>query len=413
MRKDWTDAIQVDVDPSFADRRTDAVVLRVQTQKVVTPLKLTAEWTRGEDLLVLGFQPDKNKFSGCDVHSLQCAIPHNFPVAPYDATNVSEPVLRLVPVGQEAPLGHGLSGGPVFSVSREGSPVIGFVKAVEPLDLRLPEIRVTAVRWIRGLLERLPKSAEVLGLSSRPAAPRSRYSRVTMAALTVAAILVAILTVGLVRSGGPNPESTRTISDSGSRPVLPGLESTGTSGSQDPRAAAPAASEILALAQRDSVPPATLGAEAVVMELGRLTSGYDMGVNSSDARTGWLTRGQGELVMSYPQGQQWGAVFVTVGKPRDVGRPGRDFSGYKTLIVELKGEKGGETVEVGIKDNADLDDGSETKRQVRLTRDWQTVETPLSFFKTADRSSLYVVTEFVFSEEHAVTISVRRIALRR
>src|ERR1039457_6398131 len=54
-----------------------------------------------------------------------------------------------------------------------------------------------------------------------------------------------------------------------------------------------------------------------------LTSGFDMGVNSSGGKTDWLKRdfGQNCLKMSYPYGQSWGAVLVTVGMPKEPPRP--------------------------------------------------------------------------------------------
>ena len=57
-----------------------------------------------------------------------------------------------------------------------------------------------------------------------------------------------------------------------------------------------------------------------------LTPGFDMGVNSSEQRSDWLDRDTEHswLRMSYPKGQAWGAVFITVGKPTPSPRPFRD-----------------------------------------------------------------------------------------
>jgi hypothetical protein len=158
-------------------------------------------------------------------------------------------------------------------------------------------------------------------------------------------------------------------------------------------------------------PPAAT--EKVIMEAGRLTAGYDMGVNSSRGRTDWVRTEPGELAISYPVGQDWGAVFVTAGPARDVGRSGQDFMGYRSLIVEMKGQRGGELVEIGLKDDADPDNGSESKSRVRLQAEWQRVEIPVSAFRTADLRRLYVVAEFVFAGPQPVAISVRRISFTR
>lgn len=62
---------------------------------------------------------------------------------------------------------------------------------------------------------------------------------------------------------------------------------------------------------------------------------------------------------------------------------------------------GGECVEIGIKDNTDPDDGSETKIRRCVSTDWQVFAFPLAEFSTADLDRLYVVTEFVFEGEDA------------
>lgn len=141
-----------------------------------------------------------------------------------------------------------------------------------------------------------------------------------------------------------------------------------------------------------------------------LSQGYDMGVNSSGEKTYWLTNMNGYMKMIYPSGQSWGAVFVTVGHPRNPPRPSQDFSSYKSLSVELRGETGLESVDIGIKDSEDPDDGSESKITiVDLTTDWKKYIFPLDEFKTADIAHLYVLIEFVFDGAEGETIYFRNI----
>ncbi len=142
-----------------------------------------------------------------------------------------------------------------------------------------------------------------------------------------------------------------------------------------------------------------------------LASGYNMGVDTSNGRSDWVTDMNGHMCMNYPSGQDWGAVFITVGKPTSPPRPGQDFSSFGALSLELVGGIGGEVVSVGIKDNSDPDNGTETKLQVsNLTTEWQTFTFPLSSFVTADLSTLYVVAEFVFEAgTPAETICFRNI----
>jgi len=143
----------------------------------------------------------------------------------------------------------------------------------------------------------------------------------------------------------------------------------------------------------------------------KLSSGFDMGVNSSEGRTDWLERDtdQGHFKMSYPSGQSWGAVFITVGKPKVPPRPSRDFSAYQTLSIEMKGGSGTKVVDIGIKTNTQPDDGSETKVTLKLDPDWKTYEIPLNKFVGTDSRNLYVVTEFVFADSEAQTLYVRNI----
>jgi hypothetical protein len=130
---------------------------------------------------------------------------------------------------------------------------------------------------------------------------------------------------------------------------------------------------------------------------GTLSPGYDMGVNTSGGLTTWVHRDTSGICMVYPDDQDWGAVFVTVGRPRDPPRPSRDLSAFKRLALELRGANGGESVSIGIKSSSDPDDGSETKILVPgLTKTWTRHEWPLAKFSTADLRHIYVPVEFVF-----------------
>lgn len=130
---------------------------------------------------------------------------------------------------------------------------------------------------------------------------------------------------------------------------------------------------------------------------GKLSQGFDMGVNTSGGLTNWVDVSGGEMCMSYPGGQ-WGAVFITVGKPVPPGnRPGKDFTGYQTLSLDIKGTKGNEYVLIGLKDKDMLDDGSENTVGINLGTEYLTSSIPLSKFN-ADLNKLYVVVEFVFEK---------------
>jgi hypothetical protein len=155
-------------------------------------------------------------------------------------------------------------------------------------------------------------------------------------------------------------------------------------------------------------PPPASRLTRTVSDSRGLADFYDIGVDSSNSRQDWLKTTSDGMRMAYPAGQAWGAVFVTVGSAVDPPRPSKDFSSFRTLSVELRGETGGESVEIGIKDATDPDDGTETKALVsNLSTGWQTYQFPLSTFGTADLTRLYVVTEFVFAGSTAETVYFR------
>ena len=146
------------------------------------------------------------------------------------------------------------------------------------------------------------------------------------------------------------------------------------------------------------VTPPTVQPFVVLDAAGMLASGLDLFVNTDRGRTEWLNQVADGMHGGYPPGQQWGFVgAVLLGSTTLGSRPSRDMSAYKTLQLQLKGEVGGEPVEIGIKDNTDPDDGSETKKLVTLTTDWQTKSFALADFQTADLKRIYLFVEIVFS----------------
>lgn len=143
-----------------------------------------------------------------------------------------------------------------------------------------------------------------------------------------------------------------------------------------------------------------------------LARGFDMGVDSSDHVKKWVRKLPEYLEIAFPAYQEWAVVFITVGKPVDPPRSKWvDFSAYKTLSIDMRGEKGGELVEIGIKSNIQEDDGTETKITVKLIPEWKTYTFSLTEFQGADVSHLYVVAEFVYNNKHPQTIHVKNIKM--
>jgi hypothetical protein len=140
----------------------------------------------------------------------------------------------------------------------------------------------------------------------------------------------------------------------------------------------------------------------------KLAQRYELGALTSKGLTDWATMKDGELCMAYPSEQDWGAVFITYGKFQPQPRPGEDLSAYHTLSFEMKGQKGSETLFVGIKDNVHEDDGTEPQANIEnLSTKWQTYSYDLSNFAPTNLHKLYIPVEFLFFD--AATVCVRNI----
>jgi hypothetical protein len=150
------------------------------------------------------------------------------------------------------------------------------------------------------------------------------------------------------------------------------------------------------------------GPLVVVNEAGKLAAGYDLFVNTDRGRSDWLREVGEGLQAAYPAGQAWGFIGAANAGPSDLAsRKGTDLSGYKILQMQMRGSTGGEAVAIGIKDNSDPDDGTETRRMLVLTSSWQTYTFNISDFRTADAKRIYLLFEVVFDGGPGRTIFVR------
>lgn len=145
-----------------------------------------------------------------------------------------------------------------------------------------------------------------------------------------------------------------------------------------------------------------------------LVRGFDLGVDTGpNQMRNWLKKESDGFKMEFPSRQDWAAVFITAGKPAKQGmRLGIDLSSYSVLSVELKGESGGEKIEIGIKSNRQKDDGSEEKVPIIVTSEWAPYRIPLSKFLVGDLKDLkqiYVVTEFVYTGSTPQAVYFRNI----
>ncbi len=150
-----------------------------------------------------------------------------------------------------------------------------------------------------------------------------------------------------------------------------------------------------------------------IIEQGMYNKKFFIG-GTSDANNNllWEYMGVNEYKIEYPRNMAWGFHYFVHRHNHTQLKIGKDYSGYKTLELELKGIKGGELVEIVIKDVDDPEDDSATKVPLTLTDDWKTYQIPLSEFKTADLKNLHVVAGFKL-EGGAKSIRVRKIEYTR
>jgi exo-beta-1,3-glucanase (GH17 family) len=140
----------------------------------------------------------------------------------------------------------------------------------------------------------------------------------------------------------------------------------------------------------------------------KLEKPFDLGIDTDRQQRHWLTATPGVLTMAYPARQQWGAMFITAGRPS----PPRhrhfiDLSRYRSFSVQLRARADGERVRLGIKDWKQPDNGGEITIEETLTTHWSTVALPLSLFANVDRRHLYIVFELVFLGSAAETVDMR------
>ena len=153
-------------------------------------------------------------------------------------------------------------------------------------------------------------------------------------------------------------------------------------------------------------PKSTKGYPQIVLN-GSETGFFDPGYASSNGETVNSVYEINSLDYYMPD-SEWSVAYIRHPSNAMIERPSKDYSSYKSLKLELKGAKGGETFFIAIKDADDPDDGSESRVPITLSNKWKTYEIPLSEFKTANLKELFIVTSFVFLEGEQ-NFSVRNI----
>ncbi|GAB5409430.1 MAG: hypothetical protein BalsKO_17950 [Balneolaceae bacterium] len=127
--------------------------------------------------------------------------------------------------------------------------------------------------------------------------------------------------------------------------------------------------------------------------------------NSDDVNDGYVT-------LKYPSNELlWASQYFLVNALN--GRVDEmDFSNYDRIFIEMKGNIGGEKIELAIKDKLDPPDGSESRVHITLTNQWKTYEIDLSEFETADLTKINVPLSFVFQGSDGMKIHLKSVHFR-
>jgi len=86
-----------------------------------------------------------------------------------------------------------------------------------------------------------------------------------------------------------------------------------------------------------------------VLADGELAPGYHLAVDSGEGRTDWIMEHEGYIECRYPNHGSWGGVFITVGFPAErlEDRQTKDLSGYRFLILDLRGIEAASVSQLG------------------------------------------------------------------
>jgi hypothetical protein len=146
---------------------------------------------------------------------------------------------------------------------------------------------------------------------------------------------------------------------------------------------------------------------------GKLPTGFAIKNVASGILEPYITTEDDHLVIEYPENKYlWASPYFEVnaleGRVNEM-----DFLGYTKLFIEMKGDVGGETFEIAMKDKNDPPDGSESRVTIKLTNEWKTYEVEISNFKTADMKVIMVPLAFIFQGNKGRKIQLRTIQFKK
>ncbi len=118
-----------------------------------------------------------------------------------------------------------------------------------------------------------------------------------------------------------------------------------------------------------------------------------------------VRRADDSLVFTYNGGAEWASIYFGVFGVAE-GRTSLDYSNFEKLSLEMRGAKGGELIDIVIKDRYQPDTEAPPMVRLELTDDWQTYDLDLDSFKSPDLAALHIPLGFNFGDA-PVSFSIR------
>jgi len=146
---------------------------------------------------------------------------------------------------------------------------------------------------------------------------------------------------------------------------------------------------------------------------GEVPTGFKLKYAASTQFSYHFSNQKDYLIIEYPTNKYaWASSYFSVDAL--YGRVDQmDFSPYSKIVIEMRGESGGELVEIGMKDINDPPDGSESKIKIKLTEEWKFYEFETNQFVTADMNKIMIPLLFVFEGPTGRKINVRSVQFKK
>lgn len=142
--------------------------------------------------------------------------------------------------------------------------------------------------------------------------------------------------------------------------------------------------------------------------------GYAFCQSSGENSTMFLNENNGTMQIKYvPKKMDWGMAYLLDGTQNCT-----NIEPYQSLSLDLKSILGPNTVNIGIKDIADPNDGMEERVQCYLSGNWETFDVPLHVFlcnqtREIDIKKIKVPFEVIFKGDTTQEIAIRNVRFTR